>query len=61
MGGQAASVGIKLGYLITSVGQKNISSVEEFVEAIKTTTRGGRILVRIIGDRYAHYVTMSVE
>ncbi|MBM4142673.1 MAG: DegQ family serine endoprotease [Lentisphaerae bacterium] len=60
-GGQAAQLGIRPGHLVTSVGQRDVKSVEEFVDAVNKTKRDGRILLRIVGERYAHYVTMSVE
>jgi len=60
-GGQAAARGIRPGHLITSVGQKDVSDVGEFVEAVRRTKRGGKVLLRILGERYAHYITMTVE
>lgn len=61
IGGQAADKGIRPGYLITSVGRKKISSVAEFIEAVEKTKRREKILLRVIGERYAHYVAMTVE
>ncbi|MDI6774968.1 MAG: Do family serine endopeptidase [Verrucomicrobiota bacterium] len=59
--GQAAGVGIAPGSLVMSVGRRRVSTVEGFVETVKTTTRNGRVMLRIrTGDR-AQYVIMSVE
>ncbi len=60
-GGQAASLGITPGHLITQVGRRKVASVEAFVAAVKATVRNGRILVRVRGETHSQYVIMSIE
>jgi serine protease Do len=60
-GGQAAMRGIRPGNLVTSVGQRDVATVAQFLDAVQKTRRNGKILVRVVGDRFAYYATMSVE
>jgi hypothetical protein len=38
-----------------------VATVAQFLDAVQKTRRNGKILVRVVGDRFAYYATMSVE
>jgi len=59
--GQAAALGIAPGCLIMSVGRRKVSTVDEFVDAVKATAREGRVMLRVRTEDRAQYVILSVE
>ena len=62
VGGQAARIGIRPGHIIESVGRNHkVTTADEFLDAVRTTAKGGKILVRVRGERHSQYVTMSIE
>jgi len=60
-GSSAERAGIRPGDIIVSVNQKDVSSVREFNEALKESTRSKRVLLLIKGKTYTRFVVLPLD
>ena len=57
----AAKLIIATGMLIVSVDRKDVSTVDEFNEALEESAEDKKVMLLIRNDRYAQYVMVPLD